>query len=98
MLAWVYLLECADGLYYVGSYRGEDPGVREAEHNSGVYGGAWTARRLPVKLVWAAHFDNIHDAIAFERQMKGWSRAKKLAAARGEWSALPELARSRWQK
>jgi putative endonuclease len=46
-----------------------------------------------VKLVWSVHFDRITEAIAFERQVKGWRREKKLALIRREWEKLPELAR-----
>jgi putative endonuclease len=75
--AQVYMLRCSDGSYYVGSPR---KGVerRLAEHNSGAYGG-YTSKRLPVVVVWAGHFPDIPDAIAAERQIKGWSRAKKEA-------------------
>jgi putative endonuclease len=72
--AHVHMLRCADGSYHVGSARrGLDQ--RLAEHNSGVHGG-YTSKRLPVSLVWAEHFIDITDAIAAERQIKGWSRAK----------------------
>ena len=46
-------------------------------------------------LVYSAHFDSITDAIASERQVKGWSRAKKEALIRGDFHSLPELARRR---
>ena len=95
MRAWVYMLECADGRYYVGSYRGDDPGVRESEHNDGKFPDAWTFKRRPVTLVWAGEFQQITDAIAFEQQVKRWSRAKKEAVIRGDWTALPGLARCR---
>jgi putative endonuclease len=94
MSCWVYILECADGLYYVGSYRGPDPEIRVGEHNAGRYPDAWTARRLPVKLAWACEFQRITDAIAFEHQLKKWRRAKKEAVIRGDWTSLPALARA----
>ncbi|HVY90659.1 MAG TPA: GIY-YIG nuclease family protein [Hyphomonadaceae bacterium] len=94
MRYWVYILECSDGKYYVGSYRGDDPAIRVSEHNSGRYLDAWTARRLPAKLVWSSEFQRIADAIAFEQRIKRWRRAKKEAVIRGEWNALPELARA----
>jgi putative endonuclease len=94
MRVWVYMLQCADGRYYVGSYRGEHLDVRVSEHNSGVYPDAWTHKRRPVTLVWSQEFQLITDAIAVEQQMKRWRRAKKEAVIRGEWSALPELAMS----
>jgi predicted GIY-YIG superfamily endonuclease len=57
----------------------------------GVYGG-YTSTRRPVTLVWAEHFLNITDAIAVERQIKGWSRAKKEALVRGDYDAIQTLA------
>jgi putative endonuclease len=92
MRAWVYMLRCADGRYYVGSYRGHDLDVRVSEHNAAVYPDAWTASRRPVELVWSQEFQLITDAIAVEQQIKRWRREKKEAVIRGEWSALPKLA------
>jgi putative endonuclease len=91
--AFLYILLCADGKYYVGTTR-KSLEERVAEHNAGIHGG-FTAARRPVTLVFAQHFDTITDAIAAERQVKGWSRAKKEAMIRGEWNRLPELARRR---
>jgi putative endonuclease len=91
--AYVYMLLCADDSFYVGSARlGLDR--RISEHNSGVHGG-YTSRRLPVKLVWAEHFPNITDAIAVERQIKGWSRSKKEALVRGDYGEIRRLAKRR---
>lgn len=87
----VYMLRCADGSYYVGIAR-EDLMRRVAEHQSGTYAGH-TSRRRPVELVWAREFPRFDEAIAFERQIKGWSRAKKDALIRGDFDALRALAR-----
>ncbi|HTG23721.1 MAG TPA: GIY-YIG nuclease family protein [Reyranella sp.] len=89
--AHVYMLRCADGRYYVGSARS---GLerRLAEHNSGAYGG-YTSKRLPVVIVWSEHFRNITDAIAAERQIKGWSRSKKEALIRGDYELIRLLAK-----
>ncbi|MBY0421967.1 MAG: GIY-YIG nuclease family protein [Parvularculaceae bacterium] len=84
----VYILQCADGSYYVGKYQGWDLGDRVTEHNSAVYPDAYTARRRPVKLVWSSWFPRFDDAVAFERQLKGWNRAKKEALIRGDEAAL----------
>jgi putative endonuclease len=46
-----------------------------------------------VKLAWAEHYPHVVQAIAVERQLKGWSRDKKEAVIRGEWSRLKPLAR-----
>ena len=91
---WLYILRCSDGSYYVGTTRNDELDTRVSQHNLGVYGG-YTARRRPVSLVYSAHFERIVDAIAAERQIKGWSRAKKEALIRGEFEALPELAKRR---
>jgi len=51
--------------------------------------------RRPVTLVWSEHFLNITDTIAVERQIKGWSRAKKESPIRGDYSAIQGLAKRR---
>ena len=89
--AWVYMLRCSDGHYYVGSTRSSLE-ARLAEHNSGIYGG-YTSSRRPVVLVWSQPFVSILDAIAAERQIKGWSRAKKEALIRNDFEALRALSR-----
>jgi len=67
---------------------------RISEHNSGTLGG-YTSKRLPVTLIWAERFLNITDAIAVERQIKGWSRAKKEALIKGDYEAIQSLAKRR---
>jgi predicted GIY-YIG superfamily endonuclease len=89
--AYLYILRCADGGYYVGTTR-KSLDERLGEHNAGPHGG-FTATRRPVTMVFAQHFETIVDAVAAERQVKGWSRAKKEAMINGEWNRLPELAR-----
>jgi putative endonuclease len=91
--AFFYILECADGSYYVGTAR-LSLEKRVAEHNAGRFGG-YTAQRRPVTLVFSQWFDRITDAIAAERQVKGWSRAKKQALIRGDFARLPELSKRR---
>lgn len=95
--AWVYVLRCRDGSYYVGSHRGAEVETRVSQHQEG-HGGAYTADRLPVELVWCEAFQFITGAIAAERRIKGWSRAKKEAMMRGEWDKLPSLSRRRGGK
>src|SRR5205814_8164421 len=91
MGAYLYILLCADGSYYVGTTR-DSLERRIAEHEAGTFGG-YTARRRPVKLVFHQYFDRIEDAIAAERQVKGWRRDKKEALIRGDFALLPALAR-----
>ena len=91
--AFIYILRCADGSYYVGSTR-KSLEERVAEHNSGLLGG-YTRSRRPVTLVWSQEFDRITDAISMERRLKGWRREKKEALIRGELKALPTLSERR---
>lgn len=91
--AFVYILECADKSYYTGSHRGTDVDHRVEEHQQGLYPDAYTFTRRPVKLVWSDWFSRIEDAVAFERRVKGWSRAKKEALIRGDYDALQLLAK-----
>jgi putative endonuclease len=88
------MLQCADGSYYVGTATGDDLSKRIAEHELGTYQGYTDARR-PVRLVWSEHFDRITDAIAIERKIKGWSRAKKAALLRGDWTEIKLRAKRR---
>ena len=93
MPAFVYILRCRNGDYYTGSAR-TSLEQRVAEHNAGRYDG-FTKRRRPVVLVFAQEFDRIEDAIAAERRIKGWSRAKKEALIAGDIERLRELSRNR---
>jgi len=94
-MCWMYILECADGSYYVGSTVHIE--TRIAQHQSGL-GAKYTARRLPVKLVFSAEFSSIDEAYQREKQVQGWSRAKREALICGEFDKLPELARKDWEK
>jgi putative endonuclease len=94
MGAFVYMLLCSDGSFYVGSATGDDLSKRVAEHNAGVFPG-YTWSRRPVRLAWSEHFERITDAIAAERQIKGWSRAKKSSLVKGDWQGVRQLAKRR---
>jgi putative endonuclease len=93
MSAFLYILWCADGSYYVGTTR-EGLDKRIAEHNAGTIDG-YTAKRRPVTLAFEQHFERTEDAVSAERQIKGWRREKKEALIRGDYKALPTLARRR---
>jgi putative endonuclease len=66
--------------------------ARVWEHNDLPIDG-YTARRRPVTLVFTESYDRITDAIARERQLKGWSRRKKEALIALAYETLPELSR-----
>ena len=56
-MAFVYMLECSDGSYYVGSTRSLE--LRVFQHNSDRDGSAYTRARRPVVLVWHAEVEHI---------------------------------------
>ena len=85
-----YILRCGDGSYYTGSCR--DLSARIAAHRRGE-AAAWTALRRPVEVVHSERFDTRSEAVARERQIKRWSRAKKHALATGDIDRLRSSAR-----
>ena len=89
-MAWMYILECADGSYYVGSTKNLER--RISEHRQGI-GAKYTSNRLPVKLVYGEEYDHVADAYAREKQVQGWRRAKREALINGGPELLPALAR-----
>lgn len=92
IVAYTYILECANGEYYVGSTT--DMERRLKEHQAGV-GGKFTSTHLPVKLIYTEEYPTIEQAFRRERQLHGWSRAKKEALMRGDWDLLKELSKSK---
>ena len=92
MAFWTYMLHCRSGKFYTGHTN--DLERRLAQHHSGQMPG-FTADRLPVKLVWAQDFPTRYEALAAERRIKGWGRAKKMALIRGDWDEISRLARSK---
>lgn len=89
---WTYILHCADRSFYVGHT--DDLEKRMGEHEHGLIPG-YTGERLPVKLVWTQDFAARDEARDAEAQLKGWSRAKKLALIRSDWARISVPARSR---
>ena len=92
MQFWVYLLRCAGGSYYAGHT--DNLEGRLWQHEQGP-GGDWTRRRLPVELVWCGEAGTREEALAFERRIKGWTRAKKEALIADDLQALKILSRCR---
>ena len=91
----MYILECSDGTYYVGSTKNLDQ--RIIQHQSGV-GSRYTSGRLPVKLVYGEEYDRVADAYYREKQVQNWSRAKREAVINGNTEMLPPLAKKKFQK
>ncbi len=90
MSFWVYMLKCRDGSFYTGHT--DDLERRVGEHQSGLIPG-YTKDKRPVELVFAEEFPTRLEALAAERQIKGWSRKKKLALIDGDWAEVSRLAK-----
>jgi putative endonuclease len=87
--ATIYILRCSDGSYYTGITR-RSIQARVNEHALGLHGG-YTFTRRPVTLVHAESYERLDEAIAAERRIKGWSRAKKEAYIRVDFETLTAL-------
>ena len=90
--AYMYILQCADNRFYVGSTTDLD--ARMQDHQAGL-GANFTRERLPVKLVYCEEFNSIADAFRRETQIHKWSHAKKAALIRGDISTLKSLSECR---
>jgi predicted GIY-YIG superfamily endonuclease len=92
VMAWVYILRCSDASLYVGHT--SDLDSRERTHNEG-RGGAYTAARRPVALVYSEQADSLQAARRREQQLKCWSRLKKEALIAHDLVELKRLSRCR---
>jgi predicted GIY-YIG superfamily endonuclease len=89
---YAYILRCADGSLYTGMT--DEIEGRLSQHHEGFYDG-YTKSRRPLRLVYCEDYPTRHQAFARERQLKGWSRAKKEALIRQDWLSLMRLSESR---
>jgi putative endonuclease len=80
-MAWMYILLCADGTYYVGATRDLERRLRQ--HNQGG-GGRYTRGRRPVRLVYSMEFASMAEAYRCEKKVHRWNRARREALIRGE--------------
>ena len=88
---YVYILtNVKRNVTYIGVTN--DLGRRISEHISGK-GGAFTRRYKVSTLVYAEEYQDVEEAIAREKQIKGWRRSKKdalIEAANPSWADLLE--------
>jgi len=85
---FVYILRCIDGSLYIGETNDVDQ--RLLKHNEGSASG-FTAKRRPVVLVYSELFPTRGAALKRERQLKGWTRAKKDALIASDATLLKRL-------
>jgi putative endonuclease len=75
-MPYMYILECSDGTYYTGSTWNLEK--RLWEHQNGL-GANHTKKRQPVKLLYFEKYSRVADAFKREKQVQGWTHAKKKA-------------------
>ena len=93
---YVYILKCSDNSYYTGV--SNDAERRFKEHCLGINRACYTYTRRQLNLVFSQIFSDPDSAIAFEKKIKGWSRAKKKTLIEGNWQLLPKLSKSHIEK
>ena len=91
-MAVIYILLCANNEYYVGCT--SDLERRLQDHQTG-RGADFTKGHLPFKLVYTEEYLTLEEAYKRERQLHGWSRAKKDALILGDTEALKRLSKSK---
>ncbi len=89
---FVYIVQCSDGSYYIGSTKNIEQ--RLLTHRKG-RGARYTALRLPIVLVHTESFSSQTKAMHRESQLKKWSHAKKHALIQRDVVNLRDLSKSR---
>ena len=92
--AFVYILACSDAALYIGS--AGDLGARLQQHD-GTNGAKCTRDHPGGRLVYFEGPFPTAIALQRERQLKRWSRAKKLALIQHQTAVLMRLSQSREQ-
>ena len=88
---FVYILRCNDGSYYTGVTNNVE--LRVVQHQGGSDPSCYTFKRRPVTCVYVGMFDDVYDAIAWEKHIKRWSRKKKEALIAGDHATLKQYSR-----
>ena len=86
---WVYILTNRSGTLYIGVTN--DLSRRVAEHKAGIHPEGFTTRYILDRLIYLEEYPSIRDALAREKQLKHWRRAKKVAlinATNPDWHDL----------
>jgi predicted GIY-YIG superfamily endonuclease len=92
---YVYILKCSDASYYVGHT--DDIDRRIAEHHSNEFP-CYTSTRLPVEVMLVQSFGSRDEAFIAERQIKKWSRQKKEALIKGDFTKISLLSKKVFSK
>lgn len=89
----VYILKCSDDSFYTGITGNFEQ--RFLQHQQGYFKNCYTFNRRPLKLEYNLEFNDVIQAILFEKRLKGWCRAKKLALIKDDFDTIQILAECR---
>ena len=89
----VYILCCSDGSYYTGITGNFEK--RWIQHQEGYFKSCYTYSRRPLKVKYHLEFEDVIQAILFEKKIKGWSRAKKTAIINNDFDTIQLLSECR---
>ena len=87
---YIYIIECNDHSFYTGLTN--DLLRRFKDHCDGEFETCYTFKRRPLVLVYYETIPFLLDGIDREKQIKGWSRAKKIALIKQDYHKLQLLA------
>ena len=90
---YVYIIKCFDDSYYTGITNNLDS--RFQQHQSGYNKDCYTYKRRPLSLEFYQEFNDVLQAIHFEKKIKGWTRAKKQALINGDYNMIQILSECR---
>ncbi len=65
--------------------------MRFEQHQQGINRNCYTYLRRPLEIAYYELFNDPKSAIAFEKKLKGWSKAKKQSLINSNWDKLKDL-------
>ncbi len=88
-MPYMYILKCSDDTFYTGSTVDLEKRLWQHQNSEGAN---YTKKRLPVELVYFEEYSRIDEAFYREKQVQGWSHAKKKALLKKFTHKLHEMA------
>lgn len=86
---YVYILFCDHKIYYVGLTDNIERRIQQYKNRESFY----TKKFFDIQLVYTEHYKTRKDAERREKQLKGWSIAKKKALISGDIQLLKNLSK-----
>jgi len=92
---YLYILQCADGSYYVGHTDNLEQRIDDHVQGKASY---YTRALRPLTVVFSEAYASRDEAFQAEQQIKGWSRAKKEAFIKKDWDSIKQLSKKKNKK